>query len=134
MKEEGMKDTLLRISVSQDGLLPEESADVAKIPLPVLPKKLIKALGFERVDANTFVGVVPVFIKLGSKEQEIEIELGVDVPEMRKKIIELIKSPQAQVGGEYSVAESESNVINLRKKAAKPAKKPPKGKKKSNRS
>jgi len=88
-----MKSTKLKISVSQDGLLPQETADVAVLQFPVLPKKLLKALGFERVDSTTFVGVLPVFVNLGEKEQEIEIELGVTLPEMRKKVIEIVKTP-----------------------------------------
>ncbi len=92
-----MKSTRLKISVSQDGLLPQETADVAVLQFPVLPKKLLKALGFERVDSTTFVGVLPVFVNLGDKEQEIEIELGVTLPEMRKKVIEIIKTPTKQV-------------------------------------
>jgi hypothetical protein len=91
-----MKSTRLKISVSQDGLLPQETADVAILQFPVLPKKLLKALGFERVDSKTFVGVLPVFVNLGEKEQEIEIELGVTLPEMRKKVIEIIKIPAKQ--------------------------------------
>ena len=88
-----MKSTLLKISVSQDGLLPQETAEIATLEFPTLPKKLLKALGFERVDSKTYVGVLPVFINLGEKEQEIEIELGVTLPEMRKKIIEIVKTP-----------------------------------------
>lgn len=91
-----MKSTRLKISVSQDGLLPQETADVAMLQFPALPKKLLKALGFERVDSTTFVGVLPVFVNLGEKEQEIEIELGVTLPEMRKKVIEIIKTPAKQ--------------------------------------
>ncbi len=88
-----MKPTRLKISVSQDGLLPQETAEIATLEFPTLPKKLLKALSFERVDSNTYVGVLPVFINLGGKEQEIEIELGVTLPEMRKKIIEIVKTP-----------------------------------------
>lgn len=88
-----MKSTLLKISVSQDGLLPQETAEIATLEFPTLPKKLLNALGFERVDSKTYVGVLPVFINLGEKEQEIEIELGVTLPEMRKKIIEIVKTP-----------------------------------------
>lgn len=88
-----MKSTRLKISVSQDGLLPQETAEIATIDFPTLPKKLLKALGFERVDSKTYVGVLPVFINLGEKDQEIEIELGVTLPEMRKKIIEIVKTP-----------------------------------------
>jgi hypothetical protein len=88
-----MKSTRLKISVSQDGLLPQETAEVATLAFPVLPKKLLKALGFERVDSTTYVGVLPIFVNLGEKEQEIEIELGVTLPEMRRKIIDIVKSP-----------------------------------------
>ncbi len=88
-----MKSTRIKISVSQDGLLPQETTEVATLAFPVLPKKLLKALGFERVDSSTYVGVLPVFVSLGEKEQEIEIELGVALPEMRKKIIEIVQSP-----------------------------------------
>ena len=88
-----MKATRLKISVSQDGLLPQETAEIATLEFPALPKKLLKALGFERVDSRTYVGVLPVFINLGEKDQEIEIELGVTLPEMRKKIIEIVKTP-----------------------------------------
>ena len=88
-----MKSTRLKISVSQDGLLPQETAGIATLEFPTLPKKLLKALGFERVDSKTYVGVLPVFINLGDKDQEIEIELGVTLPEMRKKIIEIVKTP-----------------------------------------
>lgn len=88
-----MKSTRLKISVSQDGLLPQETAEIATLEFPTLPKKLLKALGFERVDSKTYVGVLPVFINLGEKDQEIEIELGVTLPEMRKRIIEIVKTP-----------------------------------------
>lgn len=88
-----MKSTRLKISVSQDGLLPQETAEIATLEFPALPKKLLKALGFERVDSKTYVGVLPVFINLGDKDQEIEIELGVTLPEMRKKIIDIVKTP-----------------------------------------
>jgi hypothetical protein len=88
-----MKSTRLKISVSQDGLLPEETTEIATLVFPILPKKLLKALGFERVDTSTYVGVLPVFVNLGDKEQEIEIELGVTLPEMRKKVIEIVRTP-----------------------------------------
>jgi len=90
-----MKPTRIKVSVSQDGLLPQETADVATVELPALPKKLLRALGFEKVDATTFVGVLPVFINLGD-EQEIEIELGVGIPEMRKKVLEILTSPKEE--------------------------------------
>ncbi len=106
-----MKSTKLKISVSQDGLLPQETAEVATLSFPVLPKKLLRALGFERVDSTTFVGVLPVFVNLGPKEQEIEFELGVSIPEMRKKVMEIVKTPAKQA--------SLAKVVKLPKKSTK---------------
>jgi len=88
-----MKPTKIKVSVSQDGLLPEETAEIATVDFPVFQKKLLKALGFERVDSETFVGVLPVFIHLSDKHQEIEVELGVGLPEMRKKVMEILLTP-----------------------------------------
>lgn len=90
-----MKPTKIKVSVSQDGLLPEETAELATVDFPVFQKKLLKALGFERVDSETFVGVLPVFIHLSDKHQEIEVELGVGLPEMRKKVMEILLTPSS---------------------------------------
>jgi len=90
-----MKPTKIKVSVSQDGLLPEETAELATVDFPVFQKKLLKALGFERVDSETFVGVLPVFIHLSGKHQEIEVELGVGLPEMRKKVMEILLTPSS---------------------------------------
>ena len=113
-----MKSTLLKISVSQDGLLPQETAEIATLEFPTLPKKLLNALGFERVDSKTYVGVLPVFINLGEKEQEIEIELGVTLPEMRKKIIEIVKTP-ARLISVANEKKAEDTKTTKRKAAAK---------------
>lgn len=113
-----MKSTRLKISVSQDGLLPQETAEIATLEFPTLPKKLLKALGFERVDSKTYVGVLPVFINLGEKDQEIEIELGVTLPEMRKKIIEIVKIPARLI----SVAEDKKPAAPASKKKKPPVK------------
>lgn len=88
-----MKATKIKVSVSQDGLLPQETAEIATVDFPVFQKKLLKALGFERVDSETFVGVLPVFVHLTDKQQEIEVELGVGLPEMRKKVLEILLTP-----------------------------------------
>ena len=88
-----MKATKIKVSVSQDGLLPQETAEIATVDFPVFQKKLLKALGFERVDSETFVGVLPVFVHLSDKHQEIEVELGVGLPEMRKKVLEILLTP-----------------------------------------
>ncbi len=113
-----MKTTLLKISVSQDGLLPQETAEIATLEFPTLPKKLLNALGFERVDSKTYVGVLPVFINLGEKEQEIEIELGVTLPEMRKKIIEIVKTP-ARLISVANAKKAEDTKTTKRKTASK---------------
>ena len=113
-----MKSTRLKISVSQDGLLPQETAEIATLDFPALPKKLLKALGFERVDSRTYVGVLPVFINLGEKDQEIEIELGVTLPEMRKKIIEIVKTP-ARLIAVAQEAKAVSEAKSAKKAAAK---------------
>ncbi len=88
-----MKATKIKVSVSQDGLLPQETAEIATVDFPVFQKKLLKALGFERVDSETFVGVLPVFVHLSDNQQEIEVELGVGLPEMRKKVLEILLTP-----------------------------------------
>jgi hypothetical protein len=113
-----MKSTRLKISVSQDGLLPQETAEIATLEFPALPKKLLKALGFERVDNKTYVGVLPVFINLGDKDQEIEIELGVTLPEMRKKVIEIVKTPARLI----AVAEDKKPPAPASKKKKAPVK------------
>lgn len=119
-----MKSTRLKISVSQDGLLPQETAEIATLDFPALPKKLLKALGFERVDSRTYVGVLPVFINLGEKDQEIEIELGVTLPEMRKKIIEIVKTPARLIAAAQE-AKAASEAKAAKKAEAKAAAKAP---------
>ncbi len=111
-----MKSTRLKISVSQDGLLPQETAEVATLEFPALPKKLLKALGFERVDSSTYVGVLPVFVNLGDNEQEIEIELGVTIPEMRKKVIEIVKTP-AKLASQTNLVKPKKPSVSLGKKS-----------------
>jgi len=119
-----MKSTRLKISVSQDGLLPQETAEIATLDFPALPKKLLKALGFERVDSRTYVGVLPVFINLGEKDQEIEIELGVTLPEMRKKIMEIVKTP-ARLIAAAKEAKAASEAKSAKKAETKTAAKAP---------
>ena len=126
-----MKSTRLKISVSQDGLLPQETAEIATLEFPTLTKKLLKALGFERVDSKTYVGVLPVFINLGEKDQEIEIELGVTLPEMRKRIIEIVKTP-ARLIAVAQETKAASEAKQAKKTATKkPAAAPPEPKKKA---
>lgn len=111
-----MKPTRIKVSVSQDGLLPQETADVATVEFPALPKKLLRALGFEKVDATTFVGVLPVFVNLGD-EQEIEIELGVGVPEMRKKVLEILTSREGDEPAEQKTESDKPEKPDKKKKS-----------------
>ena len=115
-----MKDTKIKVSVSQDGLLPQETAELAILEFPVFQKKLLKALGFERVDADTFVGVLPVFVHLADKHQEIEIELGVNMPEMRKKVLDVLKTPTASSEPAPTPAVKSQKAKTAKAKTAKP--------------
>ena len=84
-----MKSTRIKVSISQDGSLSKESVDTVDFQFPVIPRKLLKSMGFEKVDDTTYVGIVSVFLNLLDKEQEIEIELGVEASDARKKILDL---------------------------------------------
>ena len=107
-----MKSTQIKVSISQDGSLSRESVDTVNFQFPVIPKKLLKSMGFEKVDDTTYVGIVSVFLNLMDKEQEIEIELGVEASDARKKILDLFaKGFQGMSGTEPSA----------NKKKAKPA-------------
>lgn len=107
-----MKSTRIKISISQDGSLSKESVDTVDFQFPLIPRKLLKSMGFEKVDDTTYVGIVSVFMNLLDKEQEIEIELGVEASDARKKILDLFaKGFQAM-----SAAQSASD-----KEKAKPA-------------
>ena len=61
--------------------------------MPGIPKKLMSALDFEKVDGDrkntTFIGILPVFVVIGEKTQEIEVELTVAHPELRDKVVEI---------------------------------------------
>lgn len=84
-----MKPTRIKISISQDGSLSKESIETADFEFPLIPRKLLKSMGFEKVDDATYVGIVSVFLNLLEKEQEIEFELGVEASDARKKILNL---------------------------------------------
>lgn len=84
-----MKSTRIKVSISQDGSLSKESVDTIDFQFPLIPRKLLKSMGFEKVDDTTYVGIVSVFLNLLDKEQEIEIELGVEASDARKKILDL---------------------------------------------
>ena len=57
-----MRETTVKISVTQDGLLPEEVTLLGKIFLPAIQKQILKSTGFEKIDDSTFAGVVPIKI------------------------------------------------------------------------
>ncbi|WP_462137265.1 hypothetical protein [Candidatus Mycalebacterium sp.] len=96
-----MKPTRIKMSISQDGLLPQESIELGETLLQNFPKKLMSALDFERVDSSgkktTFIGIMPVFVVIGEKTQEIEIELTVAHPELRDKVVEIFTSKPSEV-------------------------------------
>ncbi len=54
-----MKETTVKISVTQDGLLPDEITVLGTIFLPSIQKQLLKSVGFEKIDRGTFAGVIP---------------------------------------------------------------------------
>lgn len=84
-----MRETTVKISVTQDGLLPEEVTLLGKIFLPVIQKQILKSTGFEKIDDSTFAGVVPIKITTNTKVQEIEFEVGA-IPDFRKKVVEFV--------------------------------------------
>ena len=84
-----MRETTVKISVTQDGLLPEEVTLLGQIFLPAIQKQILKSMGFEKIDDSTFAGVVPIKITTNSKIQEIEFEVGA-IPDFRKKVVEFV--------------------------------------------
>ncbi len=94
-----MKSTRIKISISQDGSLSKESVDTVRFQFPVVPKRLLRSMGFEKVDDTTYVGIVSVFLNLLEKEQEIEIELGVEASDARKKILDLFRKGFKSMSG-----------------------------------
>lgn len=101
-----MKSTRIKVSISQDGSLSKESVETVDFDFPLIPRKLLKSMGFEKVDDTTYVGIVSVFLNLLDKEQEIEIELGVEASDARKKILDLFsKGFQSMSGSKAPEAE-----------------------------
>ena len=84
-----MKQTTIKISVTQDGLLPEEVTLLGKIFIPAIQKQILKSTGFEKIDDSTYAGVMPVKIIANAKVQEIEFEIGA-IPDFRKKVVEFV--------------------------------------------
>ena len=90
-----MRETTVKISVTQDGLLPEEVTLLGKIFLPIIQKQILKSTGFEKIDDSTFAGVVPIKITTNAKVQEIEFEVGA-IPDFRKKVVEFVNEVSIQ--------------------------------------
>ena len=84
-----MKETTVKISVTQDGLLPEEVAVLGTIFLPSIQRQLLKSLGFEKISEATFTGVIPMKIVANQKTQVIEFEVG-SISKHRKKVIKFV--------------------------------------------
>ena len=84
-----MKKTTIKISVTQDGLLPEEVTLLGKIFIPIIQKQILRSTGFEKIDDSTYAGVMPVKIIANAKVQEIEFEIGA-IPDFRKKVVEFV--------------------------------------------
>lgn len=77
--------------MSQDGSLSKETVNTVDFQFPVIPRKLLKSMGFEKVDDTTYVGVMSVFLNLAEKDQEIEVELGIEASDTRKKVMDFFK-------------------------------------------
>ena len=90
-----MKQTTIKISVTQDGLLPEEVTLLGKIYIPLLQKQILRSTGFEKIDDSTYEGVMPVKIIANAKVQEIEFEIGA-IPDFRKKVVEFVNQVSLQ--------------------------------------
>ncbi len=138
-----MRETTVKISVTQDGLLPEEVTLLGKIFLPVIQKQILRSCGFEKIDDSTFAGVVPIKVTANAKMQEIEFEVGA-IPDFRKKVVEFInevsllefeepepvKEPEVEPKKTRTKKKAKSDTKSkVKKDAAKPAAKKPATKK-----
>ncbi|MCY4261934.1 MAG: hypothetical protein OXC97_01230 [Candidatus Dadabacteria bacterium] len=111
-----MKSTRIKVSISQDGSLSKEFIESVDFEFPLIPKKLLKSMGFEKVDDTTYVGMVSVFLNLLDNEQEIEIELGVEASDARKKILDLFKKGFEGMSGTPEDKEKTSKPVPKTKK------------------
>ena len=125
-----MKETTIKISVTQDGLLPEEVTLLGKIFIPAIQKQILRSCGFEQIDASTstYAGVIPMKITANSKMQEVEFEIGA-IPDFRKKVVEFVKLTSLQDFVEPEIKEIEEPKKKT-KKTKKEEKKSAKEKKK----
>ena len=109
-----MKQTTIKISVTQDGLLPEEVTLLGKIFIPPIQKQILRSTGFEKIDESTYAGVMPVKIIANAKVQEIEFEIGA-IPDFRKKVVEFVNVVSLQ---DFIEPEPEP-VVETKKKSTK---------------
>ena len=109
-----MKQTTIKISVTQDGLLPEEVTLLGKIFIPPIQKQILRSTGFEKIDDSTYAGVMPVKIIANAKVQEIEFEIGA-IPDFRKKVVEFVNVVSLQ---DFIEPEPEP-VLEIKKKSTK---------------
>lgn len=117
-----MKSTRIKVSMGQDGSLSKETANTVDFQFPVIPRKLLKSMGFEKVDDTTYVGVMSVFLNLAEKEQEIEVELGVEASDTRKKVMDFFRRSFRKDAGAASAAREKPKPAAKTSKAAKTAK------------
>lgn len=115
-----MKSTRIKVSMSQDGSLSKETVNTVDFQFPVIPRKLLKSMGFEKVDDTTYVGIMSVFLNLAEKDQEIEVELGVEASDTRKKVMDFFKKSFRKNSG--AVAQEAKKKPAPAAKASKPSK------------
>lgn len=117
-----MKSTRIKVSMGQDGSLSKETANTVDFQFPVIPRKLLKSMGFEKVDDTTYVGVMSVFLNLAEKDQEIEVELGVEASDTRKKVMDFFRRSFRKDAGAASAAREKPKPAAKTSKTAKTAK------------
>ena len=117
-----MKSTRIKVSMSQDGSLSKETANTVDFQVPVIPRKLLKSMGFEKVDDTTYVGIMSVFLNLADKNQEIEVELGVEASDTRKKVMDFFRRSFRKDAGAASSAKEKPKSAAKTSKTAKSAK------------
>ncbi len=117
-----MKSTRIKVSMGQDGSLSKETANTVDFQFPVIPRKLLKSMGFEKVDDTTYVGVMSVFLNLAEKNQEIEVELGVEASDTRKKVMDFFRRSFRKDAGAASAAREKPKPAAKASKTAKSSK------------
>ena len=112
-----MRRTTVRISVTQDGLLPEEVTVLGTIFIPAIQKQILRSVGFEAIDkgAGTFTGVMPVKITTNKKLQEIEFEVGA-LSDFRKKVVHFVNDVSLR---EFDTIEPKNTEASTKEKESK---------------